>query len=86
MSTPIEIVRAQHAWMNREALGDQAPFTGAQYQAALASALRDAERFKALERAHNDPDSNHAWLDADLVGKGGFTLAELADRLREGAT
>ena len=81
MSTPIEIVRAQSNWWN-QGLPGSPPHTQDELYAALASVLADAERFKALERAHNHPGSPHYWWEP---GVSVFTpLAELADRLREG--
>jgi hypothetical protein len=63
---------------------------------ALASVLRDAERFKALESAfsrHNDEGmitvmrwkGQRVWHHTKEPSIDGATLAELADRLRESA-
>lgn len=66
---------------------------------ALASVLRDAERFAALERAHLKRIDHGEGTMATIVGWGEYMadlsvwdgypfeepLAELADRLREGA-
>ena len=88
MSTPIEIVRA-HIDARVATGGTQADVD---LDCALASVLRDAERFKALERAH-DCRSIYAMCVESHDNKARFTgynvvactLAGLADRLREGA-
>lgn len=49
--------------------------------AALAAVLRDAERFDALNRAHDTGEIEVCWVDLmrdEPIG----TLSELADRLR----
>lgn len=82
MSTPIDQVRelVRYRRLRYEAR-DETRLTD-----ALASVLRDAERFKALERAITDdkifvsaPDPH----DDDLWAPHDGTLSELADRLRE---
>lgn len=93
MSTPIEIVRA-HIDARVVTWGTQADVD---LDCALASVLRDAERFKALERAfsrHNDEGmitvmrwkGQRIWHYTKEPDIDGLTIAELADRLREGAT
>ena len=80
MSTPIEIVRA-HIDARVVTWGTQADVD---LDCALASVLRDAERFKALELAQDTGEIEVCWVDLmkdEPIG----TLAELADRLREGA-
>ncbi len=85
--TPIEIVREHQRW--RRAQGQyaglcQCPHTPEEIGLALDSVLRDAERYKALERAATKdalyvsiPDpSGECWIPHD------GTLAELADKLR----
>ena len=92
--TPIEIVREYQRW--RRAQGQyaglcQCPHTPEEIGLALDSVLSDAERFKALERAH-DGRSVYAMCIESHDQKARFTgydlaecpLAELADRLREG--
>ena len=89
MSTPIEIVREYIPKIEYTRT-----FYGREREevlTALASVLRDAERFKALERAH-DCRSIYAMCVESHDNKARFTgynvvactLAELADRLREG--
>jgi hypothetical protein len=101
MSTPtaIEIVREMQLWRRSEgrfadyretgafkAL-ELMPYSPQQFGEALDAVLRDAERFKALERAHGisfDGDEM-GWCESGWGGefelhKG--TLAELADKLR----
>lgn len=96
MSTPIEIVREQmHA--ERARYNYCATSAGAEYYTALASVLRDAERFNALERAFEKHGNEgmitvmrwkgqRVWHYTKEPEIDGATLAELADRLREGAT
>ena len=95
MSTPIEIVREMQLWRRAQGkygLDDYPPgmpFSPRQYGVAIDAVLRDAERFKALERALKE---NRIAIDTKdaLAGKRGpwltfeGALAELADRLREG--
>lgn len=88
--TPIEIVRE---FASREhgtllmAAGER-DRDWRYYASALASVLADAERFQALERAHRE--SKWSGWDEWNPAFGGFEksgpLAELADRLRDGAT
>ena len=88
MSTPIDQVREliRYRELRYEARDEK------RLTSALASVLRDAERFKALERAH-DCRSIYAMCVESHDNKARFTgynvvactLAELADRLREGA-
>ena len=84
MSTPIELVKAliERRGKPSEIAYDEATTT------ALALVLRDAERFKALERAHGNPGVNQGWAyyhegseSWDIAGL--MPLSELADRLRE---
>ena len=87
MSTPIDQVREliRYRELRYEARDEK------RLTSALASVLRDAERFKALERAH-DCRSIYAMCVESHDNKARFTgynvvactLAELADRLREG--
>lgn len=79
--TPVEIVR-DFLRFNQEV--DGAHYS--KFTSALASVLRDAERFNALELALTDdrifvstPDPH----DDDLWAPHDGTLAELADRLRK---
>jgi hypothetical protein len=84
--TAIEIVRA-----HIEAMREIRSHGGERVTTALASVLRDAERFRALEAAadpHHEgmaifvrvyDDDTHNWKA--VSGKPG-TLAELADKLR----
>ena len=88
MSTPIDQVREliRYRELRYEARDEK------RLTSALASVLRDAERFKALERAH-DCRSIYAMCVESHDNKARFTgynvvactLAGLADRLREGA-
>ena len=88
MSTPIDQVREliRYRELRYEARDEK------RLTSALASVLRDAERFKALERAH-DCRSIYAMCVESHDNKARFTgynvvactLAELAARLREGA-
>ena len=88
MSTPIDQVREliRYRELRYEARDEK------RLTSALASVLRDAGRFKALERAH-DCRSIYAMCVESHDNKARFTgynvvactLAELADRLREGA-
>ena len=91
MSTPtaIEIVRAQNDWW-KSGLGGVPPHFRSEYESALASVLRDAERFKDLERAHRSAQTHQGWstriketreMHPRRVLCAG-TLAELADKLR----
>lgn len=87
MSTPIEIVRAQAVTWKTISPYFRESAESDPFYTALASVLRDAERFKALELALTDdkifvstPDPH----DDDLWAPHDGTLAELADRLREG--
>ena len=96
MSTPIEIVRAHRLSLAYPSAGI-ATQAYAKEIAALDAVLRDAERFKALERAFEQHNNEgmitvmrwkgqcvwHYTKEPDIDGS---TLAELADRLREGAT
>ena len=55
MSTPIEIVREYRLWQRRPVMvcgytWNEPPHTREEYDAALASVLRDAERVSELER------------------------------------
>ena len=98
MSTPIEIVREMQLWRRAQGkygLDDYPPgmpFSPRQYGEALDAVLRDAERFKRLEKAHNLGGIGGP-IDGWCIYKpnGGpwefacMPLAELADRLREGA-
>lgn len=83
MSTPIEIVREMQLWRRSQGKYDTPctmPFGPIEFGHALDAVLADAERFKALERAHNHPGSPHYWWEP---GVSVFTpLAELADRLK----
>ena len=85
MSTPIEIVRA-----HIDALTGNRSHGFARVTAALASVLADAERFQALERAHQTTWTRQGWCNFEDGDKwwqfAPKPLAELADRLREGAT
>ena len=83
MSTPIEIVRAQSNWWVRDE-STYPPHTQEELYTALASVLLDAERYKALELAHDTGEIEVCWVDLKKDEPIG-TLAELADRLREGA-
>ena len=88
MSTPIDQVREliRYRELRYEARDEK------RLTSALASVLRDAERYKALELAH-DERSVYAMCIESHDEKARFTgynvvactLAELADRLREGA-
>lgn len=85
MSTPIEIVRAHRLSLAYPNAGI-ATQAYAKEIAALDAVLRDAERFKALERAHQSAGSGECWA---VECNGGWLwdrkpLSELADRLREG--
>ena len=98
--TPIEIVREYQRW--RRAQGQyaglcQCPHTPEEIGLALDSVLRDAERFNALERAFEKHGNEgmitvmrwkgqRVWHYTKEPEIDGATLAELADRLREGAT
>lgn len=93
MSTPIEIVRAQWDWTRADYTnGLIAPHSWDEYDTALAAVLLAAERYRALERAH-DGRSVYAMCVEHHDSKGRFTkydvamctLAELADRLRKEA-
>lgn len=83
--TPIETVRAHLAWM-AECFATVGMSTN---DDPLYAALADAERFKALERAHKKEELIYVMVpdphDDDLWAPHDGTLAELADRLREGA-
>lgn len=99
MSTPIEIVRAHRLSLAYPNAGI-ATQAYAKEIAALDAVLRDAERFKALEAfmqnmKHEVPciergtTPKEVWygaLSEHTQYVTGSTLAELADRLREGAT
>lgn len=96
MSTPIEIVRESLAKLQDPFVMFHARPEKKAFTEALASVLRDAERFKALERAFEKHNSEGAISVMRWKGKcvwhytkepdiDGATLAELADRLREGA-
>ena len=85
MSTPIEIVRESLAKLQDPFVMFHARPEKKAFTIALASVLRDAERFKALELALTDdkifvstPDPH----DDDLWAPHDGTLAELADRLK----
>ena len=106
MSTPIEIVREFQRWRRGQGKygSYQEPMATIPWGPkvigeALDAVLLDAERYKALELAHDCPDSRtggpsyitvyvgsrspeganpYVWRPCD------GTLAELADRLREG--
>ena len=94
--TPIEIVREYQRW--RRAQGQyaglcQCPHTPEEIGLALDSVLADAERLAALERAHESGETHQGWstrikekykMHSMRVLCAG-TLAEIADRLREGA-
>jgi hypothetical protein len=87
MSTPtaIEIVRNYHRAREMAAHYVPQDDLDEQLTAALASVLRDAERFQALERAHGGCDSPDAWSYVNSEGERRFykePLAELADKLR----
>lgn len=92
MSTPIEIVRAQWDWVRESHRSiTTPPHTWDEFDAAFVFVLDDAERFQALERAH-DGRSVYAMCIESHDEKARFTgydlvecpLSELADRLREG--
>lgn len=93
MSTPIEIVKEMQLWRRGEGKYGrdewlvEMPYSPEQFGEAIDAVLADAERFKALERAHADPHGMYAWgvqtATAPFHPKEG-NLAELADRLREG--
>jgi len=78
MSTPIEIVReyAKHSG-NHELL-----ILTPEFHAALASVLRDAERYKRLQEGH-DNGTWSGWCewspDADCFQRTTAPLAEIAD-------
>ena len=81
--TAIEIVRA-----HIEAMREIRSHGGERVTTALASVLRDAERFQALERAHWD-HVGEGWSMYEEGPEGGswciyhsIPLAELADKLR----
>lgn len=83
--TPIEIVRESLAKLQDPFVMFHARPEKKAFTIALASVLRDAERFNALERALTDdkifvstPDPH----DDDLWAPHDGTLAELADKLR----
>lgn len=84
MSTPIEIVREYL----RESEGRDLIVISQDFPTALAAVLRDAERYKALERAHDSHRVKQGWCEyiPDEWTKGwqlnGVSLAELADKLR----
>ena len=96
--TPIEIVREYQRW--RRAQGQyaglcQCPHTPEEIGLALDAVLRDAERFKALERAFEKHGNEgmitvmrwkgqRVWHYTKEPEIDGTSLAELADRLREG--
>jgi len=87
MSTPtaIEIVRESLAKLQDPFVAFHARPEKKAFTTALASVLRDAERFAALERAHDGCDSTDAWSYVNDDGKRRFyavPLAELADRLK----
>lgn len=93
MSTPIEIVREYRHWQLNPVLSSgcqwsESPHTRDEFDIALASVLRDAERFKALELAHNGHGTNVGWSKwINDSGECGWdfcpqNLAELADKLR----
>ena len=83
MSTPEQLTIIRHVIQYRELryADKERELTD-----ALIAVLRDAERFKALERAHKDFGTSECWA----VGCGGDwhwdgrPLSELADRLKEG--
>ena len=93
--TPIEIVRAQWDWTRADYTnGLIAPHGWDEYDTALASVLADAERFKALELAH-DKSGECCWAEWWPVLRNGVRtavhelnsrettpLAEIADVLR----
>lgn len=84
MSTPIEIVRA-HIDARVVTWGTQADVD---LDCALASVLRDAERFKALERENDTNQSDYHCRWCFWHKNLGYhiheaKLAGLADRLRE---
>jgi hypothetical protein len=95
MSTPtaIEIVRECHAWRRGEGkyaadgfmppLNIPPPYWMCQESAALAAVLADAERFQALERAH-DGCTGAQWCSryGTTYINSSEVLAELADKLR----
>ena len=90
--TPIEIVREYQRW--RRAQGQyaglcQCPHTPEEIGLALDSVLSDAERLAKLEDAHKKEELIYVMVpdphDDDLWAPHDGTLAELADRLREGA-
>ena len=83
MSTPIEIIREHlSAFQGIDELTE----IDNEFTTALASVLRDAERFAALERAH-DTGTWSGWAewnpDIDEFQRTVEPLSELADRLRE---
>lgn len=98
MSTPIEIVREYRLWQRRPVMvcgytWNEPPHTREEYDAALASVLRDAERLKALEAAFERHCNDGAvtvmrwkgqriWHYTKEPDIDGSTLAELADRLK----
>jgi hypothetical protein len=81
MSTPIENVRG---FLAHVAARSTKPHE-LRFCQDLASVLRDAERFQALEQAHERCDSPDAWSYVNSEGDRRFykePLAELADKLR----
>ena len=97
--TPIEIVREMQLW--RRAQGKYGldeyppgmPFSPRQYGEAIDSVLRDAERYKALERAFEKHGNEgmvtvmrwkgqRVWHYTKEPEIDGSTLAELAGRLK----
>ena len=96
MSTPIEIVREMQLWRRAQGkygLDDYPPgmpFSPRQYGEALDAVLRDAERYKALERENDTNQSDYHCRWCFWHKNLGYhiheaKLAGLADRLREGA-
>ena len=88
MSTPIEIVRAHRDFLRSPEIVPP-PNTWEEFSEALAAVLRDAERFKRLERAHNTGTWS-GWAewnpDIDEFQRTIEPLRELADWLmNEGA-
>lgn len=85
-STPIEIVRRYTQWREDGlARPRECPLEMGEVTIALASVLADAERFQALERAHDQQPGWQGWSTwSSLSGRQLMPepLAELADRLR----
>ncbi len=88
MSTPIEIVRARVTYLTNPAIYHFAEPEDKKRTDALAAVLRDAERYKALERAIDLEASDTLGnslneIEGRLMDpQFHYTLAELADKLR----